>query len=103
MLLEKLHDVSTELMAALEAKDAEAIKKAQPPFTETVEEVWQAFEAGKIKTHVRGKALPLTLYGYATKELPLKISNSDEWPHILRELKNMQNLSDYIISPEENE
>ena len=55
----------------------------------------------KSTTQVRGQALPRLMYLYITEELPRAIQDPAQWPKIIHELCNIQQVMQVVIAPKE--
>ena len=70
MSLGIMQETMGRLLASLEEGDSAALQAAQEEFSRAVEEAWQAYQGGGIRTQLRGQALPRTMYLFATQERP---------------------------------
>ena len=50
---------------------------------------------------MRGQALPRLMYLYITEELPRAIQDPAQWPKIIHELCNIQQVMQVVIAPKE--
>ncbi|HYF62436.1 MAG TPA: hypothetical protein VD886_06455 [Herpetosiphonaceae bacterium] len=102
MYIEQVHASLEQMLAALTSSDEGQIQAAYPPLNAAVAAAWQAYEAGTIQLHMRGKAIPRVMLSYIMQDMPGQLADSANWPKIRRELKNMQNLMLTVGEPEEN-
>ncbi len=103
MHIQRIIETSHEVLKALDQKNRQLIEETAASLAQAVEDTWQAYQNGNIPTQVRGQALPLTMYYFATEELPLSIRDETQWASIAKEIKIFLRMVDIVATPQPTE
>ena len=101
LIEEMLNYIDTLINELSSCTSVDSCIPIQKNFTQTVKEAMNLFKEGKITVDV--KALPLTMYYWATEELPDKIKNINNLKSIRDQLTLFKNSIIHILNPEEHE